>query len=370
MTGPSQRNNIVILQRGSLLMPLGLRNKLFLLLVSIMALPVFVSFVEGQYLLSRSPDQKDGLSFPLNILLIVLVSIFDKKSFLVLLKPTCAVLFIIFVSSILWAPLRITSIYFSIFYLYFLVGRLDLISDKSLLLRCKAWIFQVLILCAILLILSSFYLDRGFLIIQNVYVYNFLQYWSVVFILFAFGSLDVRGTWRWVIMLIGLAGWLVVLTDSKLGAALIFVGSALLMAMNSFKFDKLRMMKLFSFCCLPFYLSWLFLIADGDRYVHFVRFFDLTELFAVFLPILDSKILNYYSFHNEYLELYRAFGLFFIAFYIWIVRHFSPSIDGLVILLTVFFCGLVVNLATHLYFIPFLALFMVISKWKLQHGLR
>jgi hypothetical protein len=74
----------------------------------------------------------------------------------------------------------------------------------------------------------------------------------------------------------------------------------------------------------------------------------------IFFPYLNENIGEMYSYHNEYMEVFRVLGLpISIIWYYWIFKIISPSQSSFsyfwILLWLIYGYGLVVNPLTHLY---------------------
>jgi hypothetical protein len=84
------------------------------------------------------------------------------------------------------------------------------------------------------------------------------------------------------------------------------------------------------------------------------NFFISLSIESIFFPYLNTDLESIYSYHNEFIEIFRVLGLpFFILFYTWVIKLIDLSKSKIkncwILLWMILGYGLVINPLSHFY---------------------
>ena len=107
-------------------------------------------------------------------------------------------------------------------------------------------------------------------------------------------------------------------------------------------------------------------VIDTRRAETFAKFFESFQIHHLLLPVLNDAFMSEYSFHNEYIEVFRTLGILgLVGWVYWLCSEFRlvtiPQLLGLLVWVG-FISALVVTPLTNAYVGPVMALLLSLSK--------
>jgi hypothetical protein len=356
--------------------------------------PVFVSVgYNGEVVFNR--DVRIGkefiISFPISILFLV-VFYLTKYRVKVINKP---ILFLFtlsllgFVYDDFLVTRYINNIYLILFIallLFFnrvfiaILSATDLFSLRSL--ERHIIIYPMLTILVISILSNITYGGKGYFLHDGIVIYNYYQYYSIIFILLLSASIKESIALSIVIFVLSL--YVSYNSGNNLAYALL-VFTMLSLVIVKYRIIIFRkpiyMLAIFVTAITPIlYLFSLNFLTGLGLEEYFRGRFDVIHIYfdsvfweQLFLPYFHN-IVNSAPLHNEVLAIFNSSSIFGVAIYYYIVisniDNYSPDyrLIGLSVLMIIFIGGVVVNTTLHFYTMIVLAyvisFYRVLSKYK------
>ena len=358
--------------------------------------PIFVSLgYNGEVVFNRdvriSGYRGYMVSFPISILFLV-VFYLAKYRVKVINKPILF-LFALSLLGFVYDDFLVTRYISNIYLILFIVSLLffnrvfiailsatDLFSLRSL--EKYIIIYPMLTILVISILSDIIYGGKGYFLHDGIFIYNYYQYFSIVFILLLSASIKESIALSIVIFVLSLY------LSHNSGNSLAF--ALLVFTMLSLVIVKYRIiifrkpiykLAIFVTAIIPilYLFSLNFLTGLGleeyfrGRFIIIRMFFDSVSWEQVFLPYFHNIVVTG-PMHNEVLSIFKSSSIFGVAIYYYIVisniNNYSPDyrLIGLSVLMITFIGGVVVSTVLHFYTMIVLAyvisFYRVLSKYK------
>lgn len=341
-----------------------------ILIITIIITPLNLTFFDGGVFFDRNPNYSylnNGVTMPLSFFTMLVMLFFSSISYKSFLNPILFFLAVYFIVSLVFFPFRISIVIFQIIYLILNIKFFEnYFSNKEKVYFIENAAFSVVFLILAITLLSAMFIKPGYFLTRDFYIYDFEQYFSSIIVLLSTFFIYKRMGNYGLLFGISLGLLFYILSDSRLAVVMpIFLASYLLVYnLNLSSKVQIFFTILFSLSLYIFYLStinnenW----ADSDRVYYIIKFFDNLKGYFFMFPVFSVEVNEVYSFHNEFIELYRVLGIFFIFLYLYLTGFIRKNIYGAISVAIIFFAANVVNMMLHLYTVPILAVFLVLSK--------
>ena len=358
--------------------------------------PIFVSLgYNGEVVFNRdvriSGYRGYMVSFPISILFLI-VFYLAKYRVKVINKPILF-LFVLSLLGFIYDDFLVTRYINNIYLILFIVLLLffnrvfiailsatDLISLRSL--EKHIIIYPMLTILVISILSDIIYGGKGYFLHDGIFIYNYYQYFSIVFILLLSASIKESIALSIVIFVLSLY------LSHNSGNSLAF--ALLVFTMLSLVIVKYRIiifrkpiykLAIFLTAIIPilYLFSLDFLTGLGldeyfrGRFIIIRMFFDSVSWEQVFLPYFHNIVVTG-PMHNEVLSIFKSSSIFGVAIYYYIIisniNNYSPDyrLIGLSVLMITFIGGMVVSTVLHFYTMIVLAyvisFYRVLSKYK------
>ena len=358
--------------------------------------PVFISSTkDGQIGLDRIGGISSSyfISLPISIALCLLMILLNIK-FILTKKYIlhffaylvfCILLNTLFNNTLSFSILKITTWMFTFIVLNyvfrnFFSSKIDSISDISLV--EKKYIIYPMVLILIVTLISHYTYGKGVFLFEGINIYNFWQYYSLLFVL----MLGSAARYNLIIFSVLFAASLLLseITDNhtaKIITILTAINYLLYYTITNSVKKALYKFTIYSvFIFFLFFPLSLFLFTNEVNYVGEVfgakgygienrygrinYYFTGIEWFQIFLPFLTKAKSVGSSFHNELLEVFNATGIIgVVLYYSYIIstllnynKHYIHA--GLSVLFVVFIAGTMIESTLHSYTLVILSYFM------------
>jgi hypothetical protein len=349
----------------------------FKILIVLLITPIFI-FIDLSNLSAISmnaypPLKKGQYVVPLNLIIVLLLIIINWKK--IIYRNLDLVLIILLTLAIDMAfsnltnrelIIRISLIYFIYSYeLYKLILK-NISSD--FLVDIKKFICYLTISIIAIWFFTAQICGPGYLISCDIYSYNFQQYSAaIITCLFLYSIHVFKLAIRLMMFLIYLFSiiWCFNNSDSRLiyinviGFILIYISLSIKEIKIIYRNNKI----LFLIVIFGNLIIILYSIYIDNNIMYdlqtwrsglWVNFFKSLSIISIFFPYLNTDIDSIYSYHNEFIEIFRVLGLpFFILFYTWVIKLIDPSKAKIkncwILLWMILGYGLVINPLSHFY---------------------
>ena len=333
-----------------------------------MLTPFNLTFFDGGVLFDRDPSVlRNGITMPVSFFIMLILLLFNNNTYKALFSPLLLVLSAYFFISLVLLPFRISTIIFQVIYMILSIKYFEHYfsnAEKVKVIEKSAFVITFLIISVTLL--SALFIKPGYFIIKDIYIYDFQQYFSAMIVLlgtcFMYGRIGYLG-----FVFGAFLGFVFFeISESRLALMMpIFV--ALYVFLYKINLTSKVQISLTVVSIFSLYAFYLLNISpdntpDSDRVYYILKFIKNLDYYFSMFPVFSSKITEVYSYHNEFIEVYKVFGLFFIILYLYLSNFIKKNIYGAASVAIIFFTANVAVMMLHLYTIPILAVLLVLSK--------
>jgi hypothetical protein len=348
------------------------------LLIFILLVPIFILFeirnIDNITFSTQVKLENGQLAFPVSLMALTFLFFIYFKKIIAYQKGLVVLILLSLIIDYIFSELHFRELFLRLSLIYFIYSYKIFINileniNISHINNIKGLIGKYSIIIISIWWFTAFFCGPGFFLSCQIYSYNFQQYSAAIISCLLLYSVCWTNCKYKIffnsVLYFACSIWLFYVSDSRL---VIINVLAYFFILITYAIKETKVIYQYSyifiimavFANVFIFLYAIFMdqnIAFDLRIWRSALWLNLLENISyseIFFPYLNENIGEMYSYHNEYMEVFRVLGLpISIIWYYWIFKIISPSQSSFsyfwILLWLIYGYGLVVNPLTHLY---------------------